>query len=343
MTNPAKALLNWELEDAQAEPFGTGLINDTYLVTAADKSQYILQALNPVFEPEVNIDIDSLTRRLADKGNATQRLLPARDGQLWAVVDQRAWRLATFVPGVCLNMLSNESQAFEAGRLLGRFHAAIQDMHLELHVKRPGVHDTARHLGLLREALTEHSDHRYYNKIEPLARTVLEIADSLPALPELPARLVHGDPKISNLVFNEQTGAGVCMIDLDTIAYMPLPLELGDAIRSWCNPRGEDTQESNFRIDLFAASIRGYAEHAKALLLPGEWESFVTAARIIMIELSARFTRDALREHYFGWNEALFPDRSTHNQVRATGQLQLFRSLTEQASEAEAIVRQAFS
>jgi Ser/Thr protein kinase RdoA (MazF antagonist) len=162
-------------------------------------------------------------------------------------------------------------------------------------------------------------------------------------LPNLPDRLVHGDPKISNLVFNPQLDHGICMIDLDTLTHMPLPLELGDAFRSWCNPRGEDTQRSEFRLDLFRGAVQGYASVAGRFLLPLEWQAFVPAAQTIMVELAARFATDALREMYFGWNPEKFADRSTHNQIRAAGQLELYRSLCIQAEEADAIVEQAFA
>jgi Ser/Thr protein kinase RdoA (MazF antagonist) len=343
MTNPAAALEHWDLQGAIAEPFGTGLINETYLVTTSAAEHYVLQGLNPVFAPEVNIDIDRLTRHLAAQGRATQRLLKTGDNQLWARQDGRVWRLSSFVPGVCMDRLSNEAQAREAGSLLGGFHAAVHDLQFEMHAQRLGVHDTRRHLQVLSDALDEHQGHRYFANIEVLAREILDTANTLDELPDLPDRLVHGDPKISNLVFDEVSGKGVCMIDLDTITYMPLPLEMGDAFRSWCNPRGEDTQQSQFRLDLFAAAIDGYAEQAAGFLLREEWSSFVTAARIIMVELAARFATDALQESYFGWNAEEFPDRSSHNQVRATGQLELYKSLSEQAGAAEDIVAAAFS
>jgi Ser/Thr protein kinase RdoA (MazF antagonist) len=343
MSTPGNALEFWSLQDAQAESFGSGLINDTYLVTTLSGEQYILQGLNPVFSPEVNVDIDRLTKHLEARGRVTQRLLTTNEGQLWAESGGRFWRLSTYVPGVCLDMLETDSQAAAAGRLLGHFHAGVRGLQMDLHTGRLGVHDTARHLRVLEETLLTHAGHRYFSDIEPLAHKILAEAEQLPTLPELPDRLVHGDPKISNLVFDAKSGEGICMIDLDTLTYMPLPLELGDAFRSWCNPRGEDTQRSAFRLDLFSAAIGGYAEVAAEFVTEAEWRAFVPATCTIMIELAARFATDALNESYFGWNPEIFPDRSTHNQVRATGQLILHRSLSDQFDATQKIVEQAFS
>jgi Ser/Thr protein kinase RdoA (MazF antagonist) len=341
MSDAINVLQNWGLHDAQAERFGTGLINDTYFVTADDQ-HFVLQCLNPVFSPEVNADIDALTRHLDAKGAITQRIVPAEDSRLWVEVDGRVWRLSTYVPGICLDMLQTEQQATEAGRLLAQFHTDIRDLDLKLHTERLGVHDTARHLRRLEEALTEHAAHRYIVEVSELAQVIMREAENLPQLPELPDRLVHGDPKISNLVFDEATATGVCLIDLDTLTHMPLPLEMGDAFRSWCNPRGEDTQHSEFRLDLFAAAITGYAEIAGGFVSEAEWRAFLPATRMIMVELAARMATDALNESYFGWNPDIFPDRSTHNQVRAAGQLDLHQSLCDQYEAAEQLVASAF-
>ncbi|MDP6436710.1 MAG: phosphotransferase [Gammaproteobacteria bacterium] len=340
---PAAVLQGFGIADAKVERFGTGLINDTYLVGLQDGGQRVLQALNPVFDPRINTDIDTLTRHLESKGFTTQRLCATKDGALWVETGKRAWRMASFIPGMCYDSLASGQQASEAGRLLANFHRAVSDLDIELHNKRLGVHDTGRHLAALHTALEEHRGHRNFATVNAIAQAVFDAADDLPALPELPDRLVHGDPKISNLVFDADTGTGICLIDLDTLAHMPVPLELGDAFRSWCNPRGEDTEDTLFRIDLFTEAVAGYAGNAHNFLSSGEQKALVPATRAIMVELAARFTTDALNESYFGWNPDLFADRSTHNQARAAGQLKLHRSLCEQLSEAEAAVERAFS
>jgi Ser/Thr protein kinase RdoA (MazF antagonist) len=337
-----QALEYYGLGDAGIQPYGTGLINETYLVDASDGAQFILQGLNPVFQPEVNLDIDRVTRHLADKGLVTQRIVQTTAGELWVKVGEHNWRLATFVPGICFDSLHTEEQAYAAGELLGRFHRGVRDLEIELHTQRLGVHDTERHFARLRRSIEECTDHKYYEQACELAEQVFAEAKLLPALPELPDRLVHGDPKISNLVFSEQDGSGVAMIDLDTITHMPLPLEMGDAFRSWCNPRGEDQTHSEFKLELFRGAIFGYAKVTKEFVTEAEWRAFVSGARIIMVELASRFTSDSLYESYFGWNPDIFKDRSTHNQVRAYGQLELEKSLAAQVDEAERIVEKAF-
>lgn len=338
-----QVLVAYGLENATVEPLGSGLINETFLVSSGE-ARFVLQRLNAVFNPKINCDIDKLTRHLESAGAVTQRVVPVSEEprRLWLEQGGYVWRLCTYIPGVCYERLEGAGQAAHAGALLGSFHRLVSGLELKLHGDRLGVHDTRRHLQNLENALTEHRDHRYYDTIAQLAERVMHEAARLPDLPDLPDRMVHGDPKISNLVFDEVSGAGICMIDLDTLAYMPLPLEMGDAVRSWCNPKGEDERKAEFRMDLFASAMNGYAEKTREFLQPQEWQSFVPAARIIMVELAARMCTDALRESYFGWNDQRFPDRSTHNQVRAEGQLNLHASFCKYLGEAEVAVATAF-
>ena len=154
---------------------------------------------------------------------------------------------------------------------------------------------------------------------------------------------MHGDPKLNNLLFDPRTGAGLCLVDLDTLGRMPVVLELGDALRSWCNPAGEDGDPVVFSLPFFTAAMAGYAAVAGDWLLPGERESVVTGTETIVLELAARFCTDALNESYFGWNPARYPSRGEHNFQRAVRQLALFHSLQGQREAAAAAAVAAFS
>jgi hypothetical protein len=122
------------------------------------------------------------------------------------------------------------------------------------------------------------------------------------------------------------------------MAHMALPLELGDAWRSWCNPLGEDSRDTHFDLALFAAAWRGYARVMSTTLTGEERAHLVPGIATICLELSARFLRDVLEDRYFGWDASRFPSRAAHNQVRAEGQAALFRSLMAQRKEAEQLL-----
>ncbi len=184
------------------------------------------------------------------------------------------------------------------------------------------MHDTARHLKTLRDALDEHRGHRDFATVRPLAEQVLALAAELPALPPMPDRIVHGDPKISNVMFATYGDRALCLIDLDTLARMPVALELGDALRSWCNPATEDAPEARFVRPFYAAAIEGYASAARGLLGPQEWGAIADGTLTITVELAARFCADALRERYFRWDEHRYATSSAHNQARTRAQLE---------------------
>lgn len=325
-----------------ARPLGAGLINQTWEVPDSPRGRFVLQRLHPVFRAEVNEDIEAITRHLAARGLTTPRLLPTAAGALWAEAGGATWRALTWIDGVALDRLESPAQAREAGLALARFHRAVSDLDHEFRSVRPGVHDTARHLANLRQALVAHRAHPRFAAVEPLARQILAAADALEPLPAVPPRIVHGDPKVNNILFSADRSRAICLVDLDTLSRMALPLELGDAFRSWCNPGGEDRDRAWFSLELFAAGVGGYAAGAGGLVISAEWHSIVAATETIYVELAARFCADALNESYFGWNPQAFPSRSEHNQVRAESQLLAARSLAGQRAAAQAAVRAAF-
>jgi Ser/Thr protein kinase RdoA (MazF antagonist) len=340
---PEGLLASYGLEGAVVEPLGDGLINHTWRVQAGAGEPRVLQRVNSIFPPAVNDDIAVVTRHLAARGLSTPTLLPTTDGSLWVEQDGGVWRLMSFVSGICRNALETPGQAQAAGALLGRFHRALGDLDHRFANPRLGVHDTPRHLATLAAALGTRSDHADYGVIAPIGKTILARADALPPLPATPDRVVHGDPKINNIIFADRGDEALCLIDLDTLGPMPLPLELGDAFRSWCNPGSEDTTETSISLELFAAAVRGYAETTRGYVEPDEWRAIVPATLTILVELAARFCADALNEAYFGWDAERFASRSEHNRVRAEGQLSEFDSLLAQREAAEAAVAEAFA
>ncbi len=328
----------WNLLPETIRPLGTGLINKTFLARERTGTLRVLQQLNPMFPPEVNADIDAVTTHLAARGLLTPRLVPDRDGRLWLPTDAGAWRVMTHIPGRVLDAVGNTAQAGSAGRLLATFHRTLDDLVHEFRHVRPPVHEPARHLADLASALAAHPRHPLQGAAATLADEIFAAADALPKLPDTPLRVVHGDPKISNLVFAADGDRALCMLDLDTLGRMALPFELGDALRSWCNVAAEDDPRGSFSAPLFAAAIAGYGAAAGDWLRPEEAASVVTATATIQVELAARFCADILNENYFGWNPALFPGRAEHNLARARGQLNVHRSLLAQRARLDDLV-----
>lgn len=332
--SPNNVLRSWGLEAERVDPVEAGHINRTYRIETG-KETFALQWVNPIFDPAIHFDIQVVTATLARAGLATPRLIPA-GGRLWVEAqDGGVWRLMTWIEGEMLLRADGPARCREAGRLLGRFHRALWNLEHDFCGARPGVHDTARHLAALEEATRSHRGHRLYDRIAPVADAILEAARDLAPLAGLPGRVVHGDPKISNVIFAPD-GRAVCLIDLDTLARMPLAVELGDAFRSWCHPRGED-EEGLFVLSRFEAGLGGWAGAVGDRLTPDERAAVVPAVETVALELAARFCRDAFEESYFGWDRGRFASAAEHNLQRARAQLGLARSIRAQRADLERI------
>ena len=345
---PATVLSRWSrFADAAVRPFGTGLINKTFLVEAApegagaQQERAIFQRLHPVFAASVNEDIDAVTRHLEQKGLPTTRVIPTDDGRLCVddPLSERPWRALTFVDGSSVDRVEGPARAEAGGALVARFHRAVADLAWDYKHVRAGVHDTQKHLANLRRALDEHPAHRLFPVVEPLATAILAAGRALPDFAALPLRHAHGDLKISNVLF-DGAGQGVCLVDLDTLGLMPWPHEMGDALRSWTNPQGEDIEKAAVDVDIFRASIHGYASGGgKGFVTSAERDMLVDGLFTICLELSARFLADALQENYFGWNESKYATRGEHNLLRARGQWALAQDVEARRSELVSIVR----
>ncbi len=319
-------------------PYGTGLINATWSGTLRG-ARVIAQHVHPAFGPRVHEDIEAVTAHLASKGVLTPRLVRSDRGELCVVdAEGRSLRVMTFIEGSeSHDRLDARPRVREAGRVVGRTHAALADLDRVYVHTRPGIHDVAFRRRGLEAALEAERGHRLFASVRELSRRLERHSPLLLPVDVTRARHAHGDLKSSNILFSPE-GHGLCLVDLDTLAHMAWPFELGDAIRSWCNPRREDEPGAHVDVGLFEAALLGYAQGAEGLSLePTELELLPRGVLTIACELALRFLTDALEERYFAFDAARFAARGEHNLARARGQLELAESLASALSELEAI------
>jgi Ser/Thr protein kinase RdoA (MazF antagonist) len=327
-----EVLRSYDAFGAMIELVTMGHINRTYTVTHSG-ARHILQRLSTIFAPEVHDDIEAVTAHLERHGVRTPRLVRNRAGELWTRDESGGiWRMMTFIEGILHARAEAPELCRAAGELVGRFHVAVGDLRHDFRHRRPGLHDTARHLAHLREVLKTHKHHPSFAMIEPLGREILDLASALPSLAGAPKHVTHNDLKITNVVFSP-AGEAVALIDLDTLAEMSIPIELGDAFRSWCNPKSEDAGAVAFSMPHLEAGLAGYAKHGRAIVSRADRELLPHAISTIALELAARFASDALEESYFGWDKTRFPSASAHNLMRARTQLSLGKSAAEAVAE----------
>lgn len=328
---------------ARVDAVPVGWINQTYVVER-DGERAILQRLHPVFGAEVHHDIEAVTRHLASKGLLTPRLRPTRDGRLWVEAeDGGVWRSFTFIEGRTVDRLDDAAHARAAGAAAARFHRALADLDHAFRFRRPGAHDTHLYLTKLEEALDAYPEHPRRGEARAAAEAVLRAGQAVEVARGLPERVVHGDLKATNLRFDRSDPPAVrAVIDLDTLAHGELQAELGDALRSWCNPGREAGRGAGFGEPLFAAAVEGYASVAAGWIEPEERAAIVAGVIRIATELAARFALDVFEDRYFGFDRSRYASRMEHNLARVRGQLRLASSVRMQRARLEARVRQAF-
>lgn len=318
------------------EPVTAGLIHATYKVTAA-QGVFILQKLHPVLSSDaIAEDFFAVTSFLNQNGFPAARCIPTSAGPVLFRDETGApWRLQTFIPGgKTFHTVETPAMAAEAAALYARFHAVMAKFPGTLKTERVG-HDTPKIFAAFEETVAKFEQ-------DPLMKYVQEdgtfIWQELPKLfldEALPVRVIHGDPKVSNILF-DQAGKAIALVDLDTCNQRPLAVELGDAFRSWCGLE-EDRADNRFRLEIFEAGWKAYRASAP-FLTPAEIASVGQGIGLITLELAARFLTDYFTDSYFGWDAKRYPSRRAHNLARARGQIALYKDFVAQRAAVEAIL-----
>ncbi|MBI4953660.1 MAG: phosphotransferase [Myxococcales bacterium] len=333
---PGEVLEAYGLRGARVTPVTVGLINRTFRVERAGAPALALQELHPIFRGEVNLDLEAIARHVARRGVVTPQLVRTRAGAPFVTHGERPWRALTWLAGEVRERMSSPALSRSAAALVGRFHAAVADLEHVFAFTRPGAHDTRAHLARLEAALPEGSA-----EVRAVGEAILEHGAALPALTDRPVRIIHGDLKVTNLLF-DAAGEAVALLDLDTLAHGTLAVELGDALRSWCNPGGENAEDARVELALYAAALEGHASTAGELLTADEDESLALGLETIALELAARFLLDAILGRYFGWDPTRYPSRPAHDLARARSQASLAASARALRGELVRLARAAY-
>jgi Ser/Thr protein kinase RdoA (MazF antagonist) len=162
---------------------------------------------------------------------------------------------------------------------------------------------------------------------------VLETAKAAGALKLRP---IHGDPKVNNIMLDAQ-GKAISLIDLDTLKPGLVHYDIGDCLRSLCNPLGEETEDwqaVTFDLKLAQATLEGYLSLAKDFLTPSDYDYLYDGIRLIAFELGLRFFTD-----YLAGNVYFKVKHPTHNLTRALVQFKLTESIEAQEQELQAMIQ----
>ncbi|MBF2004591.1 MAG: aminoglycoside phosphotransferase family protein [Chlorogloeopsis fritschii C42_A2020_084] len=338
--------------------FGSGNINDTFLVTldASEEKHFILQRINTqVFrQPQLimqnmRIYTEHVRKRLQctplSRRWEVPRVLLTKDAQdHWRDTEGSFWRAISFIEGSqSLDTMSDRSYAKEIGYALGMFHNLISDLPPEkLADTLEGFHITPLYLQHYEDVLAKTSPRQtpevnYCLQFVSDRKVWAHILEDAKAQGKLPLRLMHGDPKINNVMFDTATHQAVSVIDLDTVKPGLVHYDIGDCLRSGCNPVGEETEKWGnvyFDTELCKEILEGYLSVAKAFLTENDYLYMYDAIRLIAFELGLRFFAD-----YLAGNVYFKIKHPEHNLARALVQFKLSESIESQETAIRKIIQ----
>lgn len=333
---PASVLEAYQLSGHhwQVQPYGTGLINRTWKLDDG-KDAYILQRVNQqVFRNPDDIahNMELLSAHLSQVAPDYLFVapLPTRHGQLlyYAGVDGY-YRLFPFIRGSqTMDVVHTPGQALEAARQFGRFTRLLDQFDVrKLHISIPSFHDlTLRYQQFLRAMETGNRE-RIKASEQLIAQLISysELVNRFEQIrhnPDFRQRVIHHDTKISNVLF-DNSGKGLCVIDLDTVMPGYFISDLGDMFRTYLCPVSEEEKEEGrieVREDYYRAILQGYLSEMEPVLSRAERDHAFYAGQFMIYMQAIRFLTDhLLGDTYYG---AAYPG---HNFYRARNQYTLLR------------------
>lgn len=345
---------------ADASPYGAGHINDTYLVQwqiDGAGAATIQQRINHVVfknPPQLMDNILRVTAHLQkqlqgvpDRNPERETLvvIPTREGQpYYQDADGNFWRMYVFVKDAkTVDVCTRPTQAYEAARAFGNFQASLANLPGgRLHETIPYFHHTPKRFAALEDAIRNDPCQRcasarreieFCTARQSLAPAITDLIES----GRMPERIAHNDTKINNVMLDNQTGRGVCVIDLDTVMSGCALYDFGDMARTMPRSTAEDEQDLRkvtLDISMFDALTRGYLEGTRSFLTPIEIERLVVAGEVVTFTIGIRFLTDyLLGDVYFKTR------RPGHNLDRARVQFKMVASMEQQADAMNAVVR----
>ena len=307
----------------EAERFGAGHINDTFAVWAADRSKrWILQRINtdtftdPAGLMENVTGVTAYLRRQiiergGDPDRETLNVIPTLDGKpYYTDTEGGAWRAYIFVEGtVCLQKVENERDFYTAAETFGNFQNQLAGYPAAtLHETIARFHDTPNRYANFEKALAADVMGRAKDVGPEIAFIRAREADCRVLVDQLaagvlPLRVTHNDTKLNNVLIDQETGKGICVIDLDTVMPGLSAYDFGDSIRFGANDCAEDEPDQSkvhFSLHLYKVFAEGYLAAAGSAMTEAERRSLPWGAKLMTLECGIRFLTDYLEgDHYF--------------------------------------------
>jgi len=272
-------------------------------------------------------------------------IIPTHQGDDYFIDPQgNFWRASSFVENTrTFGTVQNEAHAWEAGYALGRFQSLLSELNPdELHDTLLGFHITPQYLQTYDEVMNKPLRNKASAEIRYCHRMIAERWEWASVLEDaknqglLQVRIMHGDPKVDNIMICDETGQAVSIIDLDTVKPGLVQYDIGDCLRSSCNLLGEtpsNIDEVRFETDLAQAILDGYTSVGNKFLTPDDYAYIYDSIRLLTFELGLRFFADYLAGDIY--YKVKYPE---HNLERAITQFRLTESIETQEATIRKII-----
>lgn len=335
--------------DAKAvvKPFGSGLINNTWLISENGK-EFVLQRINcKVFKQPFDIasNIRSIAGYLQIQHPDYLFISPRKTitgDEMIFIENEGYFRVLPFVKNsYTIDIVNTPAQAYEAARQFGRFTNLLSDFPVDiLKITLPDFHNLPLRYCQFEKAITEGNKERI-NAASTLINFLKEqqgiVATSEQIIrdPGFKKRVTHHDSKINNVLFDENDH-GLCVIDLDTVMPGYFISDFGDMMRTYLSPVSEeekDLSKIEIREDYFKAIADGYLSEMGNVLTTVEKQFMVYAGKFMTYMQALRFLTDHLN------NDIYYGSRyEGHNFIRANNQATLLKKIIEKEKLLEEIV-----
>lgn len=333
----------------EVQPFGSGHINDTYLVRMAERS-YILQRINTNTFRDVDglmnniLQVtefirEKLTAAQGDAQRETMQVIRCDDGALYTTDEAGAcWRMLSYITdSVCLQKARSADDLYECAAAFGRFQRLLEDFPAEhLTETIPQFHDTVKRYGDFLQALEQDVMGRADSVRQEVGflqqrREDCAVMVRMQQEGKLPLRVTHNDTKLNNVLLDSRTMKGLCVIDLDTVMPGLAGNDFGDTVRFGANDCAEDEPDQSrvhFLPELYRVCAQGFLQEAGPSLTEEEILTLPWGAKLMTLECGMRFLADYLQgDVYFKIS------RPQQNLDRARTQFTLVRQMGEHWEE----------
>lgn len=345
-------------------PYGSGHINDTYLLTFenedAKEKRIILQRMNktvfprPVELMENIMNVTSYLReRIIERGGdplrETLNVIPAADGRAYYVDSQgEYWRSYIFITdAVSYDQVEKPEHFYQSAVAFGNFQRLLAEFPANtLHETIEGFHDTKARFAVFKKAVQEDKMKRAAS-VQKEIDFVLKREDvagcfgELQAKGEIPLRVTHNDTKLNNIMIDNASGRGICVIDLDTVMPGLVMNDFGDSIRFGASTAAEDEQDLSkvsLNLELFKLYAKGFIEGCGGRLTEKEIELMPMGAKVMTFECGMRFLTDYLQgDTYFKIH------RENHNLDRCRTQFKLVEDMENKWYTMQEIIKNVVS